>query len=443
MADLRPFRALYYNPGKIADISSVVTQPYDKISPEMQSAYYDRSPYNLVRIIRRRSAGGASPEDSYAGAAEDFQKWIRDRILIPESEPAFYPYYQTYEIPGQPGAKKERRGFIGLCRLEEYTARVVHRHEETLSGPKADRMELLKKTRAHFGQVFFLYSDPEGIVESAFAPLTAERPWEEASDEFGTRHSVWRVTDSSAINRMISAMGDKKLVIADGHHRYETALAYRNLCRASSKGENRCDYVMATFIRMETDGLTILPTHRVIHGVPAFDWSRFATDAKNAFDWQDADPATAMPRLQETLAELGRERPAFAAYGGKDRLAILRLKREFSLSDALPGLTDAQRHLDVIILHRLVLERALGIDPKAVREEKNIRYVRALAEAVDEIDSRRAQVCFLLNPTPIESVRDIALAGAVMPQKSTDFYPKLLSGLTMYWLDSPTGEPLK
>jgi uncharacterized protein (DUF1015 family) len=440
MAQVRPFRALHYNPEKIADLSSVITQPYDKISADMQSAYYARSPYNLARIIRGRENPGDTPQDNvYTRAMQDFESWTHNNVLLADAQPALYPYYQEYGVPSQPGVKKERRGFIGLCRLEDYAARIVHRHEETLSGPKADRMELLKKTRAHFGQIFFLYSDPDGIVEGLLAGQAAGKPWEELQDEYGTRHSVWRVADASTLSEIVGLMQDKNLVIADGHHRYETALAFRSACSAESAGDNPCDYVMATFIRMETEGLTILPTHRVVHSLPAFDWSRFQTEAQKMFDWEELELSRASSGLRESMAQSGRLRPTVAAYAGKGKLALLRLKRDFELGRVLPDLSEAQRRLDVIILHRLVLERALGIDAQAVREEKNIRYVRELSEALSEVDSGRGQICFLMNPTPIESVRDVAFGGGVMPQKSTDFYPKLLSGLTIYWLDNPLG----
>jgi uncharacterized protein (DUF1015 family) len=406
----------------------------------MRAAYYARSPFNLVRIIRGREDPSDSPQGNvYTRATQDLQNWISNQILVAEAEPALYPYYQEYEIPDQPGVREERRGFIGLCRLEDYASRIVHRHEETLSGPKADRMDLLKKTRAHFGQVFFLYSDPEGILENLLATHVPGTPWETVADEYGTRHSVWRTVDGPTVSEVVRLMQDKKLVIADGHHRYETALAYRSAHRTKTANEGPCDYVMATFIRMETEGMTILPTHRVIHSLPAFDWNKFTAEAKKIFEWEDLDSSKAISRLRESMAQSGSVRPTLAAYAGRDKLALLCLKRGFDLDSALPDMSKAQRCLDVIILHRLVLQQVLGIDPRAVREEKNIRYVRELREALGEVDSGKAQVCFLMNPTPIHSVRDVAFSGAVMPQKSTDFYPKLLSGLTIYWLDNPLG----
>ncbi|PYV22643.1 MAG: DUF1015 domain-containing protein, partial [Acidobacteria bacterium] len=307
MAEILPFRALHYHPQAIPALGSVVTQPYDKISPDMQARYYSLSPYNLVRIIRGRRFPEDSPQDNvYVRAARDFFDWTRKRILVPEAEPALYPYYQEYVLRGRPAgdasvpsaghqeSRKLRRGFIALCRLEDYSAGIVHRHEETLSGPKADRLELLKATRAHFGQIFMLYSDPDGAVETALSPETSGKPWERVEDEYGTAHSVWSVRDPAAIERVVEAMREKKLVIADGHHRYETALAYRDWCRAQGFTDNRAEYVMATFVRMETDGLTILPTHRVVHSLPDFDWPRFIAAAQPFFEVEQVEESAAL-----------------------------------------------------------------------------------------------------------------------------------------------------
>jgi uncharacterized protein (DUF1015 family) len=444
MADIRPFRALHYNPQKVSDLAAVVTQPYDKISAEMQARYYGLSPHNLVRIIR----GRARPEDSaadnvYVRAAHDLGEWIKTGVLISEHESAIYPYYQEYEVPGQYGQRKLRRGFIALLRLEDYAAGVVHRHEETLSGPKADRLELLQATHAHCGQIFMLYSDPAGDVEKLLAAHTAERPWEEATDEYGTRHSVWRVSDSATIAAVARAMREKRLVIADGHHRYETALAYRQQCRTLGLHDGRAEFVMVTLIRMETGGLTILPTHRLVHSLASFEWRKFASDARAIFDWEevavDGLPTGWAGRFLARLATAGQEQPTLGAYAGAGKLALLRLRRDFDLDAALADLAPTLRRLDVVLLHRLVLERLLGIDRQAVRKERNLSYYREIELAAEQVEKGKGQVAFLLNPTPVEAVRDNALAGCAMPQKSTDFFPKLLSGLTIYWLDNPAG----
>jgi uncharacterized protein (DUF1015 family) len=442
MAEIRPLRALHYNPERIGELGAVVTQPYDKISPAMQERYYWASPYNIVRIIRGREGPGDTPQNNvYTRAAQRFEDWRRSRILIADSGPALYPYYQEYAIPGQPGVKKERRGFIALCRLEDYAAGVVHRHEETLAGPKQDRVELLKATRAHFGQIFMLYSDPAGTVESLLQASTASRPWQQVTDEYGNRHSVWRASDPALMEAVATALRDKKLVIADGHHRYETALAYRDYCRGQGRKDTAAEYVMVTLIRMESEGLTILPTHRVVHSLPQFDWEHLTAEAQRFFDWEELKLPDSgeeqSVRLAESLARAGRERPTVAVYAGPGKLAQLSLRRDVDLVSLLPDVPASLRRLDVVLLHRLLLEKALRIDPQAVREERNLHYVRELPAALAQVASGRAQLCFLLNPTPIEAVRDNAFAGHVMPQKSTDFYPKLLSGLTIYALDQP------
>lgn len=436
MADILPFTALHYDAKTVGGFDRVITQPYDKISPEMQGRYYQASPYNLARIIRRRSDPGE--QDPYAAAAAEFRGWIKQGVLRRDAAPALYPYSQEYAVPGQPSLRKRRTGFIGLIHLEEYSAGVVYRHEQTLSGPKADRMALLGATRAHFGQIFLLYSDPEGVVERALTtPLVGTPPWESLDDEYGTRHEVWRLTSRAALDHILKDMRDRKVVIADGHHRYETALAYRNSRRAEGKSSEASDYVMATFVRMESDGLLILPTHRVVHGLFDFRWPRFLTALDGEFDVQElsGNASTELDSWRRELREAGESAPAFLAYAGQGRAALLVL-RENAEEYELGGTPPALARLDVFILHRLLIEGALLIDPQAVREEKNLRYERDAEAAIRAVDEGQAQLCFLLNPTPIEAVRDNAFAGQVMPQKSTDFYPKLLSGLAIYDLES-------
>jgi uncharacterized protein (DUF1015 family) len=444
MAELLPFRALRNNPHKVADLDRVVTQPYDKIDADMQERYYAASPYNLVRIIRGRQNPADTPRDNvYSRATRDFHDWIAERALVADPEPALYPYTQEYALPGQPGVRKQRRGFVALCRLEDYSAGVVHRHEETLVGPKADRLELLKATRAHFGQIFMIYSDPTGSVEQALAAGAKGNPSVTVHDEYGTHHSLWRVTEAAVIGGVLSTMRDKKVVIADGHHRYETALAYRDYCRAQGRRDERSDYVMVTLIRKESEGLTILPTHRVVYGLPDFDWPRFAAGAEQFFNWEDMEARSSLTEWAggfiARLAETGREAPSLGAYSGSGKLALLRLRKDLDLGSVLGDAAPGLQRLDVVLLHRLLLEGVLGIDRQAVREERNLRYVREFEQALQGVESGRDQLCFLMNPTPIDAVWENALAGQPLPQKSTDFYPKLLSGLTAYWLDNPAG----
>ncbi len=443
MAEIVPFRALYYSPVKVEDLRKVVTQPYDKISPSMQTAYYEASPYNFVRLILRKKGDPDPGENIYRESARELQSWIGESILVSDSRPAIYPYAQEYAIPGQPSSHKRRWGFVALLRLEDYSAGVVHRHEETLSGPKVDRLELLKATRSSFGQIFFLYSDPQGAVEAALREISSAKPWQQVTDEYATTHSMWRASEPGLVQQVAELMRPKKLVIADGHHRYETALAYSRQRSAEAPDDQRSQYVMATFVPLESEGLTILPTHRVVHSLETFDWNQFRGGIKQFFDLEEMNLAGAAAQdaasIRKALEDAGQEQPAIVAYGGKGRALLLRLRRDADLDHTLAGVPETLRRLDLVLLHELVLEKVMSIDRQAVREQKHLRYIRNLEEAMNDVSEGRAQVAFLMNPTPIRAVCDNAFAGLVLPQKSTDFYPKLLSGLTVYWMDHPAG----
>jgi uncharacterized protein (DUF1015 family) len=439
MAEILPFRALRYNPEIAGNLERLVTQPYDKITEAMQRRYLELSPYNLARIIRGLAEPGDSPLDNvYTRAAGYFEDWISRRILVTDRAPAIYPYHQEYSLPGQAETRHTRRGLVALLHLEDYRAGIVFRHEETFAGPKADRLELLKATRVHAGQIFMLYSDPERAVERLLERRVAGPPLESVGDELGTRHTVWREDDPATLERVVEALRPRPLVIADGHHRYETALAYRDLCRAQGAADARAEYVMVTLVRKESAGLTILPTHRVVHGLEGFDWKRLLEKARRRFEVEEhPQEAPSGESFLDRLRKAGSARPAFAAFAGRGRLALLRLRAE--PKEALPDLPESLARLDAVILHRLLLEEVLGINARAVREERNLAYRREAQEAAAEVEGGGAQVCFLVNPTPVEDVWENALAGQALPQKSTDFYPKLLSGLALYWLDNPAG----
>jgi uncharacterized protein (DUF1015 family) len=445
MARIYPFRAWRYNPS-VVRLDDVVTQPYDKISPAMQQAYYERSPYNLVRIILGQPElfDDEKGESVYTRAARDFQAWREQGVLIQEKATCVFAYAQRFKVPGT-DVVKERRGFIALGKLHDYAEKVVFRHEQTLSKPKSDRLNLLKATHAHFGQIFMLYSDPAGSVEKVLydgnGPAEAE-----VTDEYGVLHRLWRVSDPAAIRLLAAAMADKKLIIADGHHRYETALNYskeyavEHAAAATAKPEYGVNQlpqpaypeaaVMMTFVNMDSDGLVILPTHRVVHSLPGFDPVAFAIAAQEFFTVEplDADDAAGLMDL------LGRqEGTAFIAVTGAG--ALLLRSRPEAVAVALASLPERQRQLDLSHLHSIVLDRLLGLDAEKVREQTNIRYLRDAGEAADMVRRGEADVAFLTKPVSMEQLREVAFAGDVMPQKSTDFFPKLLSGLTIYALE--------
>jgi uncharacterized protein (DUF1015 family) len=292
MARVYPFRAWRYNPS-VVRLDDVVTQPYDKISPAMQQAYYQRSPYNLVRIILGMPElfDAERGESVYTRAARDFSAWREQGVLIQEKDPCIFAYSQRFTVPGSE-AIKERRGFIALGKLHEYAEKVVFRHEQTLSKPKSDRLNLLKATHAHFGQIFMLYSDPAGSVEKILYEGSG-RADGEVTDEYGVLHRIWKISDPAAIRLLTTAMADRKLIIADGHHRYETALNYSKEHAPSTSAKTQFstsqlpqpEYpeaaVMMTFVNMDSDGLVILPTHRVVHSLPSFDPAAFARAARS------------------------------------------------------------------------------------------------------------------------------------------------------------------
>lgn len=441
MARIYPFRAWRYNPSLVR-LEDVATQPYDKISPAMQQAYYQRSPYNLVRIILGLPElfDAERGESVYSRAARDFHAWREQGVLIQEKHPCVFAYSQRFRVPGT-NVTKERRGFIALGKLHDYAEQVVFRHEQTLSKPKSDRLNLLKATRAHFGQIFMLYSDPARSVEKILYeggdPVDAE-----ITDEYGVVHSIRRVADAATIRLLVGAMADKKLIIADGHHRYETALNYskEHAPAEASVTESNTQLLpqppypeaaaMMTFVNMDSDGLVILPTHRVVHSLANFDPAAFTRAAEEFFTVKKLPQAEASTWLAELAKEQG---PAFAAVTSSGAF-LLRSKLQATAA-ALTHIPERQRSLDLTHLHTIILDRLLGLDAEKVREQTNIRYLRDAVEAVEQVSRGEADVAFLTNPVTMEQLREVAFAGDVMPQKSTDFFPKLLSGLAIYALE--------
>jgi uncharacterized protein (DUF1015 family) len=449
MAQVFPFRAFRYNPAN-APFDRVLTQPYDKISPAMQEKYYAADPHNLITVEKGRTYPGDTPENNvYTRAAAAMEDWIRNNVVAQDPAPSFYAYTQEYTVPGTV-ERRTRRGFIGAGKLEEYSAGVVFRHEHTLSGPKADRLELLRHTKTHTGQLFMLYSDAQRRVDAILAEAeAAAAPATEMRDEYGVVHRLWVIAEPERVAAMQKAMEDQKLVIADGHHRYETALNYRNERRRRA-GKADCgatyerapwEFAMMTFVNTQSEGLTILPTHRVAAHIHDFSWTAVRRYLEPWFA-AEAFPFTGEEKKSEArknfLARVmnGREKRAIGVYPAaeaqKRGFYVLTLREGVNLAQMLPNVSPLQRELDVVLLHEGILDPALGITPQAVTAEANLTYEREASAALEAVASGRAQISFLLNPCDVEQVMKIATAGEVMPQKSTDFYPKLLSGITMF-----------
>ena len=444
MAQIYPFRAFRYNP-KLAPFDRVLTQPYDKISPAMQDKYYAADPHNLIAVEKGRAYPSDTPQNNvYTRAAAAIEDWIGTNVVVQDPAPSFYAYTQEYTAPGTE-ERRTRRGFIGAGKLEEYSAGVVFRHEHTLSGPKADRLELLRHTKTHTGQLFMLYSDAEKRIDAILTEAeTAAAPATEMRDEYGVMHRLWVIAEPQRLAAIQKAMEKQKLVIADGHHRYETALNYRNEQRVrAGKIDPEAPYerVMMTFINTRSEGLTILPTHRLAANVHDFSWSGVRRHLEPWFAAEEfpfsgsAERSEVKKKFLANLTE-ARAKRAIGVYpipGGKKRaFYVLTLREGANLAQLLPSVSQLQRELDVVLLHEGILEPALGITPQAVTAEANLTYEREALAALDAVDSGRAQISFLLNPCDVEQVMKIATSGEVMPQKSTDFYPKLMSGITMY-----------
>jgi uncharacterized protein (DUF1015 family) len=431
MAEIRPFHALRYNLRRVSP-AQVITQPYDKITPAMQERYYAASPYNLVRIILGRPATGDNTVDNvYTRAAEFGREWRAQGILQEDSSPSVYGYSQSFTASS--GNKFERRGFIALGRVEDYSAKVVFRHEQTLAKPKADRLDLLRATRAHYEQLFLLYED-SGEIDSLLT--TSQTPTIDVADEYGAAHRVWQISDPGVIASVQDKMRDKKLVIADGHHRYETALNFRNECRASTKGANSeapYEFVMMTFVNMNDPGLLVLPTHRVVHSLDSFSVDEFQRASRAFFEVEQVDAALDAKRATTLLHDRGSSGTALLAVTANHAFLLHSPKQ--AGSRFLAGLSSRQQSLDVVQLHKCLLEGVLMLSEESIRNQENLSYLRDAGEAIAQVRKGAANIAFLMNPCPVQKVRDIAFAGEVMPQKSTDFYPKLLSGLTAYALD--------
>lgn len=460
MARLYPFRALRYDPTRV-DMADVVTQPYDKITPEMQAAYYAKSPYNLIRIVLgKREPTDTDSENVYTRAAATYKDWRRSGILRADDQPALFGYSQTYTVPGT-GETRERRGFIALGHLYDYADQVVYRHEQTFPKHKSDRLALFKALRAYPEQIYMLYSDPTFTAEHLLfgdGDGTARPADLEITDEYNVLHRVWQLTDPLLIGRILENMSDKKLIIADGHHRYETSVAYmheRDPHTVSKPGplgdsapapvQGAADLpvppfpeaaMMMTFVNMDAPGITILPTHRVVFGLPAFNRRDFATRAGDLFtveeisaslDSSSSSAQSLMQRLHDT------DGVAFVAASREG--TFLLTPKPGAVTRYTEDLSPRQRELDVVQLHRLALEQLLALDEDTVRAGNQVRYLREAQDALQQVASGDADIAFLIKPVTLAQMKDISLNLEVMPQKSTDFYPKLLSGLAMYALD--------
>jgi uncharacterized protein (DUF1015 family) len=429
MADVQPLHALHYDLSGVGPLGDVVAPPYDVIDAEQRSALIARSPFNVVAVDLPRAPtagkGGADGQvsvdseraDPYRAAGELFESWQLQGAVVRDSEPAIWAHTQRYTGPD--GVEQTRRGFFCRVRIEEYGPGRVRPHERTHPGPKEDRLRLTRATRANMSPIFSLYSDPSGAAWEALEPATSQAPWGEATDAQGTVHRLWRVADERVIAAVQATARESELLIADGHHRYETARAYAE--EVGGEGEHR--YVLMCLVALEDPGLTVFPTHRLVRGLDAARWEALAETLRRDFE------VAAVPEGE--LAPQPGAGPLQLGYIDSDAKRPLRLTlKDQAIADAaLPGYSQAYRRLDTGVLEALLLKGTLGLSDEDISHLRDFRYARDAGEALELVRGGEYDVAFLLRPTPVAQVRDVAGAGENMPPKSTFFFPKLLTGL--------------
>lgn len=429
MAEIAPFAGLRYDSARVGDVARVLAPPYDVIGEGERLDLEARHPHNVVRVELPRGEGDAR----YDGAAKLLQAWTAEGILRRDAAPALYVYQQTFTFAG---TSYTRRGFIAAVRLEPFEAKVVLPHEHTLSGPKEDRRKLLVATRTQLSQVFGLYRDPDGAAEAELAAVTAGEPAVDAATPDGVRHQLWVLDDAGRVARLQAILRDKQILIADGHHRYETMLGLRDELRASgaAAGGDPADWGAMFLARAEDPGLLVLPTHRLVKDLPGFDANGLRAAAAPAFEVTLGNETTAEAIEQRLRSEGQGGRVVFALrLPGEATTTWLALKPIVDLSALGPP---ALRGLDVTVLHSVLLGPLLRIDAAAMARQAHLVYTHDTGEALQRVAYGEVQAAFLMNATPVTQVLEACEAGFVLPQKSTYFQPKLGTGLVMRPLDA-------
>jgi uncharacterized protein (DUF1015 family) len=411
MAEVRPLRALHYDLGAVPSLADVTAPPYDVIDAELRRELLARSPFNIVEVDLPEAPDG---EDPYEHAGEALEEWTLAGILTADHEDAIWPMTQEYTAPG--GIRRTRHGILARVRVTDYGPGKVRPHERTQPGPKEDRLRLTRATRHNMSPIFSLYAgDAWGAVEQAIS----NEPWGEVKDDDGTVHRVWRVADPEVLAAVTEALATSELLIADGHHRYETARTYAD--EVGGEGPHR--YTLMCLVSLDDPGLTVFPTHRLLTGLDPSMYEPLGTSLKKLFDVDEVPLEDLDPTGEEGLGVFGY------VDSHHKRGYRLRLRDTSQLDEALASRPEAYRRLDAVILETLVLKGILGMTEDDIAAKRGIAYSKGTADALERIESGVADCAFLLRPTPVEQVREVAANGETMPPKSTYFFPKVLTGL--------------
>ena len=430
MAVIKPFKGIRYNKEKIQNLGKVVSPPYDVISEQEKRNYLNSSPYNITRLILPDSDG---ENDKYRSARNLLNHWLESDILSRENEQSIYIYQQIFNIDGD---DITRTGFICLLKLEDFKTGAVLPHEKTLSAPKEDRLKLMNACKANLSQIFGLYQDTNHTIFQILKKYTSKSPIIDVTDTKEEGHKLWAVSDKDDISTIVNAIQNEKVFIADGHHRYETALNYKKkLSKTNSNhtGNEPYNFIMMYLCGMDDSGLVVFPTHRLLKDMPEFDKSAFKQNLSAYFDVIQTNKKDLFKYMEKNI-----DKHVFGLYMGrgntsKEEFYVLKNKGLKPLVQE--NIPEAWKELDVAILHKVIIEKILGITEEEVKRQKNIKYVSDKEEAISCLDNENYQVVLFLNPTKLSQIKEISLQGKVMPQKSTYFYPKLLTGLVMNQLE--------
>jgi uncharacterized protein (DUF1015 family) len=418
MADVQPLRALHYDPAVAGPLQDVVAPPYDVIDATQRAALIERSPNNVIAVDLPQGE-----PDPYAAAREQFERWQEQGVIVRDEQPALWAHTQDYTGPD--GQRRTRRGFFCRVRIEGYGPGRVRPHERTHPGPKEDRLRLTRATRANISPIFSLFSDPQNAAWEALEPAAkAQAPWGEVTDADGTVHRIWRVADANAIAAVQAATADAELLIADGHHRYETMQAYAEEVEAAGTPPNdEHRFILMCLVALEDPGLTVFPTHRLVNKLDAPRRQALAEALARDFEMREVSADQVAPKPGSGPLELGY------VSSDDERCYRLTLKDQAIADAALSGHSEAYRHLDTGVLETLLLKGALGLSDDDISHFNGLFYARDTDEALRVVRAGEYDAAFLMRPTPIEQVREVAAEGENMPPKSTYFFPKLLTGL--------------
>lgn len=426
MAEIKGYKGLRFNCEKAGKIEELVCPPYDIISDQQREEYIKTNPHNIIRLELPKG------DDKYNKAAEILKDWLEKGILVKEDKPAIYIYEEEFTAYGE---RKTIKGIICRVKLEEFSKGIILPHEFTLSKAKEDRLSLMKATNCNFSQIYSLYMDGGKNTLGKIDSLSKSEPDIQLQDNDNVTHRMWIIKDEKAIADICSDFTDRKLYIADGHHRYETALNYRNYLREQglAKEGDACDYQMMMLVDMEHPGLVVFPTHRLVRNLDSFNAERVIDGCKEYFDVTEHSDINT---IESTLMELYNQgKKAYAFYCGGSSYKLLVLKDTNIIKKLLPNASTATQQLDVTILHTLILEKIFGIDAENMAKQINLTYTKIFDEAISSVQQGNSQCAFILNPTRVSEIREVASNGEKMPQKSTYFYPKMITGLVMNQLD--------